>query len=207
MNTKSENTSCGCPVGGSAGYPSTSPEELKRRIDSGEHVQIIDVRSPAEFETAHIPGARNIPLQTLSAESLAAEGLRDVPIAVACQGGSRSKQACELLAGAGFGKIVNVTGGTKGWRAAGLPTTIGAPSFSLERQVRIAAGSLAALGSLGALFLSPWFAALSLFVGCGLVFAGVTDKCGMALVLARAPWNNRTGGSCAVGANTSCCNM
>ena len=61
--------------------------------------------------------------------------------------------------------------------------------MSLERQVRIAAGTLAAAGGFLALLVSPWFAAIPAFVGTGLVFAGVTDTCAMGLLLARLPYN------------------
>ncbi len=176
-------------TGTNSGYPSISPTELKQRLERGDEIVIIDVRAPSEFENEHVPGARNIPLHELSAARLELEGLRDRPVAVLCQGGARSKQGCELLMRAGVKDITNILGGTKGWREAGLPTIAGARAMSIERQVRIVAGMLVAFGGFGSLFITPAFVWLSIFVGCGLVFAGVTDTCGMALVLARAPWN------------------
>ena len=84
---------------------------------------------------------------------------------------------------------VNVEGGTLAWEQAGLPVVRGKKAMSLERQVRIAAGSLVVLGTALGAFVHPGFLGLSAFVGAGLVFAGVTDTCGMGMVLARMPWN------------------
>jgi rhodanese-related sulfurtransferase len=84
---------------------------------------------------------------------------------------------------------VSVDGGTQAWEAAGLPIVRGQKTISLERQVRIAAGSLVVLGAVLGYFVHPYFIGLSAFVGAGLVFAGVTDTCGMGMLLARMPWN------------------
>ena len=85
-----------------------------------------------------------------------------------------------------------VTGGTLAWQEAGLPVERGTVKvISLERQVRIAAGSLVVIGVVLAKLVNPWFIGLSAFVGAGLVFAGITDFCGMGLLLARLPWNSR----------------
>ena len=71
--------------------------------------------------------------------------------------------------------------------------TGGSRVISLERQVRIAAGSLVLLGVALGLLVHPAFIGLAAFVGAGLVFAGVTDWCGMGLLLARMPWNQTAG--------------
>ena len=122
------------------------------------------------------------------------------PVYLICRSGSRGKQACEKLLSAGYENVVNVEGGTLAWEKAGLPVRRGKKVISLERQVRIAAGSLVLLGSLLGL-LSPWFFALPAFVGAGLVFSGVTDTCGMGLLLAKMPWNRvpeAAGGACKI---------
>ncbi|HSH44683.1 MAG TPA: YgaP-like transmembrane domain, partial [Longimicrobiales bacterium] len=101
----------------------------------------------------------------------------------------RARQAEEALRDTGMPNLHVLDGGMNGWLAAGKPAIHGASRLSLERQVRIAAGGLAALGAALALLVSPLFALLPLVVGSGLVFAGVTDTCGMAMVLSRLPYN------------------
>ena len=90
---------------------------------------------------------------------------------------------------AGFQKVVNIEGGTSAWLASNLPTIIGNKMISLERQVRIAAGLLVVIGVAVGQFAHPGGFGLSAFVGAGLVFAGVTDTCGMGMLIARMPWN------------------
>jgi rhodanese-related sulfurtransferase len=186
------------------GPKSVSPGELNRRITSGCKVELLDVRTTGEFESAHVPGARLVPLDELDAGAfLKQRGAADQPVYVLCQSGGRARKAIEKLQQAGFGGGVLVEGGTQAWIDAGLPVTCGgAGVISLERQVRIAAGSLVLTGVLLAYFVHPGFIALSAFVGAGLVFAGVTDWCGMGLLLAKLPWNQKPG--CVPG---SCCEV
>ena len=175
-------------------YATVSPDELRGALSSG--ATLIDVRTPAEFQSLHVRGARNMPLDRLDAQELAEVA---TPLYVVCQKGGRSKQACEKLAAAGLQEVRNVEGGTDACAAAGLPVERGAASVSLERQVRVAAGSLVVLGVALGFFVHPGWLALAAFVGAGLVFAGVTDTCGMGMLLARAPWNQGPscgGGSC-----------
>ena len=108
-----------------------------------------------------------------------------------CHTGGRGKQACEKFAKAGFANVINVDGGTLACESTSLPLVRGHKVMSLERQVRIAAGSLVLLGIVLGVFVHPYLLGLSVFVGAGLVFAGVTDTCGMGMLLARMPWNNR----------------
>jgi rhodanese-related sulfurtransferase len=183
------------------GPKSVSPGELNRLITSGRKVELLDVRTPGEFESVHVPGARLIPLDELDAGAfLKQRGEADQPVYVLCQSGGRARKAIEKLQQAGFGGGVLVEGGTQAWIDAGLPVTRdGAGVISLERQVRIAAGSLVLTGVLLAYFVHPGFIALSAFVGAGLVFAGVTDWCGMGLLLVKLPWNQKSAyasGSC-----------
>jgi rhodanese-related sulfurtransferase len=137
-----------------------------------------------------VPFARNVPLDQLDAAQIAA-GRHDAapPLYVICRSGSRGKQACEKLLAAGYNQIVNVAGGTQAWDQAGLPVVRGEKAISLERQVRIAAGLLVLTGSALGAFVSPYWIGLAAFVGAGLVFAGITDTCGMGMLLARMPWN------------------
>jgi len=186
------------------GPKSVSPGELNRLIASGGPVELLDVRTAGEFESAHVPGARLVPLDELDAGAfLKQRGKADQPVYVLCQSGGRARKAIEKLQQAGFGGGVLVEGGTQAWIDAGLPVTRGAAGvISLERQVRIAASSLVLTGVLLAYCVHPGFIILSAFVGAGLVFAGVTNWCGMGLLLTKLPWNQKTG--CASG---SCCEV
>ena len=152
-------------------------------------VDVIDVRTPAEFREVHIASARNVPLPTLDPQEVMGNRDKNTPLYVICQAGSRGASACQKLLDEGYDNVVNVEGGTRAWIEAGLPVVRGRRSVSLERQVRIAAGLLVLLGAALGYFVSLHFIGLSALVGAGLVFAGVTDWCGMALFLAKMPWN------------------
>jgi rhodanese-related sulfurtransferase len=168
-----------------------SAKELADRCQSC-NVELIDVRTPAEFEECHAVAARCVPLDRLDPKAvMAARPDPSDPLYVICRSGSRAKMACDKFRAAGFDNVVCVEGGTLAWDAAGLPVKRGRKVMSLERQVRIAAGSLVLLGvALGFLVHEALFG-LSAFIGAGLVFAGITDTCGMGMLLARMPWNQR----------------
>jgi rhodanese-related sulfurtransferase len=166
-----------------------SAQEVWRRREAGEPVRIIDVRTAGEFGAVHADGAESIPLDQLQSLPAAAS---DQLICFICQSGARSARACERFAESGISNIFSIEGGTTAWQRARLPIVRGKSNvISLERQVRIAAGALTLIGVVGGFFIHPIFYALSAFVGAGLIFAGVTDFCGMALLLARLPWNRR----------------
>jgi rhodanese-related sulfurtransferase len=170
--------------------PTISPGELAARRDQGEPIDLIDVRTPVEFREVHVAFARNVPLDRLDPAAVrqAASGPAGGPVYVICRSGGRGRQACERLLAAGV-EVVNVEGGTLAWADAGLPVVRGRKAVSLERQVRIAAGLLVLVGVVLGWLVHPAVAGLSAFVGAGLVFAGITDTCGMGLLLARMPWN------------------
>ena len=159
---------------------------------AGKRVDLIDVRSPIEYRELHVVGARNIPLDELDPMTLmqARIGSRQETVYVICRSGGRGKQACEKFLAAGYANVANVEGGTLACEQAGLPVVRG-EVISLERQVRIALGSLVLIGAVLGWLLHPVFIGLSVFVGAGMIFAGVTDTCGMGLLLARMPWNRR----------------
>jgi rhodanese-related sulfurtransferase len=169
---------------------SISPQRLHDMVQAGQSVELIDVRTPLEYRVVHISFARNVPLHRLDAATLAAgpNGAKR-PLYVVCQAGARGKQACELLLAAGYPNVVNVEGGTQAWLDAALPVVRGQKAISLERQVRIAAGALVLIGALLGYFAHPYWIALAAFVGAGLLFAGITDACGMGMLLAKMPWN------------------
>jgi rhodanese-related sulfurtransferase len=166
-----------------------TPAELAELARRGD-IDLFDVRTPAEFGELHAKPARSLPLDQIDAAKV--QALRrsaSGPVYVICRSGSRGRQACDRLRAAGC-DVVNVAGGTLAWEQAGLEVVRGRKAMSLERQVRIAAGMLVLLGAgLGLVY--PAFNGLALFVGAGLVFAGLTDTCGMGLLLARMPWNRR----------------
>lgn len=149
---------------------------------------MLDVRTPVEFAEVQVPEAQNIPLDALQPKSFPHP--KDQPIYVLCRSGQRATKAGEKLGSEPFSQVQVVAGGTLAWIAANLPVTRGKTKvFSLERQVRIAAGSLVLIGMALGWFVHSGFFGLSAFVWAGLVFAGITDFCGMGLILARFSWN------------------
>lgn len=190
-----------------------TPQELAQKKNSGQPLELIDVRTPAEFREVHVEFARNVPLDRLDPKAVQAErnGSAEQPLYVICRSGSRGKQACEKFVAAGLTNVVNVEGGTLACEAAGLPVSRGQKMMSLERQVRIAAGTLvltgAILGFWAPVYWVGWIGiGLAAFVGAGLMFAGITDTCGMGMLLARMPWN-QVKTSCATkpAASGTCC--
>lgn len=167
-----------------------SPKELHDRVQSGEKVQLIDVRTPVEFREVHVTFARNVPLDQLDAGKICQErkGI-DEPLFFICRSGTRAAMAIEKLSAAGIQNLVNVEGGTQAWDNAGLSVLRGKRAMSLERQVRIAAGALVFIGAALGYFVHPYWIGLSAFVGAGLMFAGITDTCMMGMLIAKMPWN------------------
>lgn len=151
-------------------------------------VRLLDVRTPGEYAAVHVPGSYNVPLDSLSEHGREITAI-DAPVVLICRSGQRARQAEAALATAGMQNLHVLDGGVQAWEAAGLPVRRGKGPISLERQVRIAAGAIGASGALLALFVSPLFAGVPLLIGGGLVFSGLTDSCGMGLVLARLPYN------------------
>lgn len=160
---------------------------------------ILDVRTAVEFRGVHAPGSVLHPLHDLDpAKVRAMAGERTCY--VMCRSGNRAAQAAQKLASAGVTNVRVIEGGVQAWEQAGLPVNRGEGGMSIERQVRIAAGALVLTGVLLAWLVNPLFIILSGFVGCGLMFAGLTDWCGMGLLLARMPWNNAQAASA-----STCC--
>ncbi len=168
-------------------------------LSSGNEIDLIDVRTPVEYREVHATLAKNFPLDSLDPQAIKTlrNGGSTRPLYMICQSGNRSKKAVERLAGAGLENIISVEGGTNAWLQAGLPVVRGKKAISLERQVRIAAGSLVVIGAALGFFVHPAFIGLAAFIGAGLTFAGITDTCGMGMVLARMPWNQvESSGAC-----------
>ncbi len=167
-----------------------------------ESVDFIDVRMPTEYREVHASGTKNFPLDSLDPEKIAGSrnGRSGQPLYVICKSGNRSSKAVQKFLDAGYDNVVNVEGGTTAWLDAGLPVVRGKKGVSLERQVRIAAGSIGLIGSLAAIFTgNVYYAGIPAFIGAGLTFAGITDTCGMGMMLAKMPWNQcKDSGSCSV---------
>jgi len=171
--------------------PTIRPEDLAERIQRGEPVELIDVRTGPEYRELRAKPARLERLDRLDPKAVmnARQAPAEQPLYVICRTGNRGRIACEQFREAGFENVVNVEGGTLAWEKAGLEVVRGPKSVSLERQVRIVAGSLVALGTALGAFVHPGFLAIPAVVGLGLAHAGITDTCGMAMVLAKMPWN------------------
>lgn len=152
-----------------------------------EAVQIIDVRSPGEFAAAHIPGAISVPMDQIESRLHDLSDQRQVVLV--CQSGKRAEMTCGLLQ-ASEKDLTVLEGGTAAWQSAGLPVVSSSKSrWSLERQVRLAAGILVLTGVVLSLTVHPNWIGLSGFVGAGLTFAGLTDLCPMAIFFGAMPWN------------------
>jgi rhodanese-related sulfurtransferase len=201
-------------------YKVVSAENLDK-IDPNEGI-ILDVRTPMEHSEKRLAfGHALVPLDELKpVDFMMRHGLdKESGVYILCRSGKRATQAAEKFIKDGYRNINVIEGGImaceeyghkiNGHDATGKPASDATKRpIPLERQVRIAAGLIVAIGALLALITHPLFALVPLFVGCGLVFAGVTDRCGMALVLTKAPWNKGTQcGSCPPAKNntgTSC---
>ena len=167
-----------------------SPNELKTLLSEDSLTELIDVRTPAEFGEVHVENAVNIPLDALDAKDQAARRSgKDSLLYIICKSGARGEKACKKLINAGLENVVNVEGGTDACVDARLSVIRGKKTMSLERQVRIAAGSLILIGVVLGFQQHQGFFGISAFVGAGLVFAGITDWCGMGMLLAKMPWN------------------
>ena len=162
--------------------------ELAERQAADPGLLLVDVRTPAEFEEVRATGARLMPLDRLEADAVRTAINDNRPAYCICRTGSRAAQAAAKLRSAGVDAVV-VEGGTLAWESAGLPVKRGRKTISLERQVRIGAAVLVLVGVLLGAFIHPAWLILSGFVGCGLIFAGVTGICGMAFILGKMPWN------------------
>ena len=155
-----------------------------------EDFHLVDVREYAEFAGGRVAGAQLVPLGELEKRHTELDHRKT--IYVICRTGRRSGEAQKKLKALGFTNVVNVAGGFEAWKKHDLPFERDARApWSLERQVRFAAGLLVLLGVVLALAVHPYLIAISGFVGAGLIFAGATDWCGMAMILAKMPWNRK----------------
>lgn len=177
---------------------STAPSTA-RRIDAStlrerlakDAPRILDVRTPAEFETGHIPGSYNVPLDVLREHRTELANHIDEDVVLVCRSGARAEQAEQALGQVGLPGLRVLEGGMVGWEQAGAPVTRGRQTWDLERQVRLVAGSLVAASVAGST-LTPRLKWAAAAVGSGLVVAAVTNTCAMGMALSKMPWNRRT---------------
>ncbi|UTM48676.1 rhodanese-like domain-containing protein [Glutamicibacter mysorens] len=162
-------------------------ENLLAAEDSA--VAVLDVRTPAEFESVHIPGSYNLPLD------LVAEHAHDVTrklakqIVLVCQSGTRAGQAQQKLADLQIESGSVLDGGISAWEKSGGEVVRGTQRWAMDRQVRMTAGSLVLLGFIGSKLASPKLGYLSAGIGAGLVYSAASNSCAMASVLSKMPWN------------------
>jgi len=163
------------------------PEDVAKRLTEGRAV-LIDIREPDEFARRRIKGALSRPLSTLDAKGLSLPDSREVIFT--CRSGMRTGANGERLV-ATCGRSAHVLeGGLDAWDGAGLPVDVDSKApLEMTRQVHIVAGSLVLVGVILGVTVSPWFLGVAGFVGAGLTFAGISGFCGMARLLALAPWN------------------
>ena len=173
--------------------PRIDAEELARVLAGPGAPLVVDVRLPAEYRAVHLEPSLSVPLDELARRR--AELPRERELVLVCRTGARARLAAAEL---GEYRTRVLDGGLVAWQQAGRAVVEGTAHVSLERQVRIAAGALACAGGVLAVTVSPWFGLLPAFVGGGLVYAGVTDRCGMAMLLGRLPYNRvAADGTCA----------
>jgi glyoxylase-like metal-dependent hydrolase (beta-lactamase superfamily II) len=184
------------------------PADLQAMRAQGPGPLLVDVRTPLEFESEHIEGALNLPLDNL--EARLDQIAEQADVVVVCRTGIRATIAAETLARAGRRARV-LDGGMLAWRRARLPMREGRKRLAVDRQVQLIAGSMVLLGVTLGTFVNPWFLVLAAFFGAGLTFAGATGTCGLALVLMRLPWNRTApapagaGAVCAAGGTAPTC--
>ncbi|WP_405101585.1 rhodanese-like domain-containing protein [Micromonospora sp. NBC_01412] len=166
---------------------------LRELIAAGRAPRLLDVRTPGEYETSHIPGSYNVPLDLLKEHREELRRHLDEDVVLICRSGVRAAQAEQALAGVGLPNLKVLNGGIMAWQAANAPIAQGKPRWDLERQVRLVAGSIVLASVLGSVFV-PQLKWVAGFIGAGLTFAAVTNTCAMGMLLGKLPYNR--GASC-----------
>ena len=155
---------------------------------------IVDVREPDEHARERIAGAKSVPLSSLTAARIAALGSKSV--VVHCKSGRRSADAamrCAELTSRGI-SVANLRGGIDAWKAQGLPTVVDTmrPRMSVMQQTQLVIGIGVLVGTALGAAVHPWLLAIPAMMGAGLIVAGATGTCGLAVVIGKMPWNKGT---------------
>lgn len=181
-----------------------SPKDADLLSDKDTNIKYLDVRSVMEFNEVHIKDSLNIPIDMLSGRIDELSKSKNTYI-VLCRTGNRSPMAADMLMQSGINSVKVMDGGITKWQKERLPVIKGVGGISLERQVRVIAGSVILTGIILAGIVNPWFIAISIFVCCGLIYAGLTDNCLMGMLLMKLPYNKNLyktklgGGTCSMG--------
>lgn len=161
---------------------------LRERLSSAAPPRILDVRTAGEFETAHIAGAYNVPLDLLREHRREIIRHLDEEVVLVCRSGQRAAQAEETLRAAGLDNVHILDGGMLAWEVEGFAVNRGPQRWDLERQVRLVAGSIV-LGSILGSLAAPKLKWLAAGVGGGLTFAALSNTCAMGMLLSKLPYN------------------
>jgi len=180
-----------------------APKAASILADKDAQVRFLDVRSALEFSQAHIKDSINLPIDLLGDKINELSQAKQEYI-VLCRTGNRSPMAADMLIQSGIQAVKVMDGGLSRWQKEKLPVIKGEGGISLERQVRIIAGSLVLCGIFLSWFIHPGFIGISIFICCGLIYAGVTDNCMMGKLLMKLPYNKKLyktklgGGTCSI---------
>lgn len=163
-------------------------QNLEALLGSATPPRVLDVRTPGEFETAHIAGAYNVPLDLLREHRDEIIGHLDEDVVLVCRSGQRAAQAEETLRTAGLTNVHILAGGINAWEASGFAVNRGAQRWDLERQVRLVAGGIVLSSILGSIAVPKlkWVAGA---IGGGLTFAALSNTCAMGMMLSKLPYN------------------
>ncbi|MGB3830113.1 MAG: rhodanese-like domain-containing protein [Ornithinimicrobium sp.] len=164
------------------------PAELAERRGQEHELLVLDVRTPAEFQTAHIQGSYNVPLSTLTEHRDEVSGHVDRDVVLVCRSGARAQQAHATLTAVVPSNLHVLHGGITAWQAAGHRVVQGVPRWDLERQVRLVAGSIV-LGSVLSSTIVPGAKWVAAGIGGGLTFAALSNSCLMGMMLSKLPYN------------------
>lgn len=179
-----------------ASIPATiGSQDLRALLDTAAAPRVLDVRTPGEFDTVHIAGAYNVPLDLLREHRDEIVKHLDDDVVLVCRSGQRAAQAEAALRDAGLANVHILNGGITAWEATGFPVNRGTQRWDLERQVRLVAGLIVALSILASIVV-PGLKWVAFAIGGGLAVAALTNTCAMGMLLARLPYNR--GATCDV---------
>lgn len=190
-------------LGSAVSLEMVSPQEAYGLATKDPVTVLLDVRSPLEFKQVHIKGSVNMPIDMLL-DKIDELNQPKLSYIVLCRTGNRSPMAADMLMQSGISPVRVLDGGILRWQKEHFPVVKGEGGISLERQARLIAGVFVLAGIVLSLAISPWFLGISIFVSCGLIFAGLTDNCLMGMLLMKLPYNKKLykvktkGGTCAI---------